>query len=122
MGQAIAGPLDSIPVGPSDRTLLEQTVTLGENGGASNLFVPQQATVFFDIAVPPGKDVLLMVITESQWQAISAGEKPSGSPTLRTTVRGVETKSVILQRGTYVAAMFSNQGTIRVNFRARARY
>lgn len=122
MGQAIAGPLDSIPVGPSDRILLEQTVTLTENGGASNLFVPQQATVNFDFSIPPGKDVLLMVITESQWQAISAGEKPSGSPILRTTVRGLETKSAVLQRGTYAVAMFPNQGTIRVSFRARARY
>ncbi len=122
VGLAFAGPLDSIPLGPSDRVLLSQNVTLSENGAASNIFVPQQATVFLDVAVQPGKTVLLMVITEGQWQAISAGERPSGSPILRTNVSGVDTKSVSLQRGTYTVAMFSTQGTTQVNMRARARY
>lgn len=121
IGYAIAGPFDSIPVG-SDRVILEQNVNLSANGGASNLFVPQQATVFFDFAVQPGKDMLFMVITERQWQALSSGEKAEGSPILRTTVTGVETKSVVLQRGTYAAAMIPNQGATRVSFRARARY
>lgn len=121
-GQALAGPLDSIPVGPSDRTLLNQNVTLSDNGAASNLFVPQQATVFFDVAVQSGKEVLLMVITEAQWQAISAGEKPSGQPILRVTVGGVDTRSVSLPRGTYTVAMFPRQGATQVTMRARARY
>jgi hypothetical protein len=121
IGFAFAGPFDSIPVG-SDRVILEQNVNLSANGGASNLFVPQQATVFFDIAVQPGKELLFMVITESQWQAMSSGERPEGSPILRTTASGVETKSVVLQRGTYSVAMIPNQGTTRVEFRARARY
>lgn len=121
-GQALAGPLDSIPVGPSDRMLLNQNVTLSDNGAASNLFVPQQATVFFDVAVQSGKEVLLMVITEAQWQAISAGEKPSGQPILRVTVGGVDTRSVSLPRGTYTVAMFPRQGATQVTMRARARY
>ncbi|MBP7529395.1 MAG: hypothetical protein KA801_15820 [Syntrophorhabdaceae bacterium] len=120
--QVLAGPLDSIPVGPSDRMLLNQSVTLSDNGAASNLFVPQQGTVFFDIAVQSGKEVLLMVITEDQWQAISSGEKPSGQPILRVTVGGVDTRSVSLPRGTYTVAMFPRQGATQVTMRARARY
>ncbi|MDD3847420.1 MAG: hypothetical protein PHC90_13815 [Syntrophorhabdaceae bacterium] len=120
--QAAAGPLDSIPVGPSDRVLLSQNVNLSENGSASNLFVPQQATVFFDVAVQPGKRVLLMVITEDQWKAISSGEKPSGSPILRTHISGVHSVSVSIPRGTYSVAMIPAQGTTQVTMRARARY
>lgn len=121
--QAVAGPLDSIPVGSSDRILLQQNATLTANGAASNLFLPANATVFFDVAVPSGREVLLMVITEEQWQAMSAGEKPSGSPLLRTTVRGVGTESVQLQRGTYVVAMIprGSQGSFQVTLRARGR-
>jgi len=97
-------------------------MTLSENGGASNLFVPQQATVFLDFAIQSGKEVLLMVITEAQWQAISAGEKPSGSPILRVEVSGVGTRSVSLPRGTYTVAMIPRQGTTHVTMRARGRY
>ncbi len=121
-GHASAGPLDSIPVGPSDRVILNQNVNLSENGGASNLFVPQQATVFFDVAVQSGKKVLLMVITEDQWKAISSGEKPSGSPILRRHVSGVESVSVSIPRGTYAVAMIPAQGATQVVMRARARY
>lgn len=121
-GQTFAGPLDSIPVGPSDRVLLNQNVNLNENGSASNLFVPQQATVFFDVAVQPGKKLLLMVITEDQWKAISSGEKPSGSPILRTHVSGVDSVSVSIPRGTYTVAMIPAQGATQVVMRARARY
>lgn len=121
-GQAPAGPLDSIPVGPSDRVVLNQNMTLSENGSASNLFVPRQATVFLDYAVQSGKELLLMVITEAQWQAISAGEKPSGSPILRVNVNGTGTSSVSLQPGTYTVAMIPRQGATKVTMRARARY
>jgi hypothetical protein len=121
-GQTFAGPLDSIPVGPSDRILLNQNVNLNENGSASNLFVPQQATVFLDLAVQPGKKVLLMVITEDQWKAISSGEIPSGSRILRTHVSGVDSVSVSIPRGTYAVAMIPAQGTAQVVMRARARY
>jgi hypothetical protein len=110
-------------VGSSDRILLEQNVSLSSNGGASNLFLPANAIVFLDIAVPSGREVLLMVITEEQWQAISAGEKPSGSPILRTTISGVGTESVQLQRGTYVVAMIpkGSPGAFQVTLRARGR-
>ena len=121
-GQTFAGPLDSIPVGPSDRVLLNQNVNLNENGSASNLSVPQQATVFIDVAVQSGKKVLLMVITEDQWRAISSGEKPSGSPVLRTHVSGVDSVSVSIPRGTYTVAMIPAQGATQVVMRARARY
>ena len=122
-GQAVAKSLDSIPVGASDRVLLEQSLNLSSNGGSSNLFVPQQATVFFDYAVESGKELLLMVITEEQFQAMSAGEKPQGSPLLRVTVSGVGTQSVSLGRGTYVVAFIpGNRQPMRASMRARARY
>lgn len=115
MDQAIAGSSD-------DHVILTQDVTLSENGGASDLFVPTLVTVFFDFTVQPGKDVLLMVVTEDQWQAMSAGEKPSGEPLLRTQISGVGTRSISLQRGTYHVAMIPTQGTTRVTLTARARY
>lgn len=121
-GSASAGPLDVIPVGSADRVLLNQSINLSVNGSASNLFVPQQTTVFFDVAVQPGKKVLLMLITEEQWKAISSGEKPSGSPLLRTHISGVDSVSVSIPRGTYSVAMIPEQGTAQVVMRARARY
>lgn len=123
MGQALAGPFDSIPVGPSERVLLEQTLTISANGGASNLHIPQQASVSFDLAVQPGRQVLLVVITETQWQAVSAGEKAEGLPVLRTNVSGIDTKSVQMQGGNYVVAVLGvgNQGMTQVSLRARIR-
>lgn len=124
IGLAFAGSLDSIPVGSSDRVILQQDLTLSENGGSSNLFVPQRSTVFFDFAVQPGKEVLLIVITEDQWQAMSAGEQPEGMPLLRTTVSGVGTQSIILDRGTYIVAFIPTYkgGSTSMTLRARGRY
>jgi hypothetical protein len=110
------------PDGSSDKVILNQNENLSANGSASNLFVPQQATIFFDYTVQSGKSVLLMVITEDQWQAISAGEKASGLPLLRTTISGSGTESLSLPRGTYTVALIPNNGPAQVTFKARRRY
>ncbi|MFZ1036181.1 MAG: hypothetical protein WAN57_03150, partial [Smithella sp.] len=86
-------------IAATDQVLLDQSLTLTASGYASNLYIPQQATVFFDYTIQPGKNVLLVVITEEQWQAVSAGEKASGLPLLRTTVSGSGTESVSLPKG-----------------------
>jgi len=61
-----------------------------------------------------------MIITEDQWNAISAGEKPSGEPVLRTTVSGNDTTSINLDRGTYTVFMSCSQGPAQVTLRAWA--
>ncbi len=111
------------PIGPSERVLLTQSVSISSNGTTANLVVPQAAAVSLDVAVQPGKEVRLMVITEKQWQAASAGERIEGPPLLRTTVSGLGTKVVQLQRGTYVVALFAtdDQGMTQVTLRARGR-
>ncbi len=103
--------------------LLTQSVSISSNGTTANLVVPQAAAVSLDVAVQPGKEVRLMVITEKQWQAASAGERIEGPPLLRTTVSGLGTKVVQLQRGTYVVALFAtdDQGMTQVTLRARGR-
>ena len=102
------------------KELLNQTVTVSDNGGASNLFVPEQVTLHLDYNIESGKEILLMIITEDQWNAISAGEKPSGEPVLRTTVSGNDTTSINLDRGTYTVFMSCSQGPAQVTLRAWA--
>lgn len=118
---AVSQGIAASPAG-SDKVLLEQNVNLSANGSASNLFVPQQTTVYFDYTVQSGKALLLMVITEEQWQAISSGEKPSGSPLLRITVSGSGTESVSLPRGTYTVALIPQSGSTQVSIKAHYRY
>jgi hypothetical protein len=104
----------------AEKELLNQTVTVSDNGGASNLFVPEQVTLHLDYNIESGKEILLMIITEDQWNAISAGEKPSGEPVLRTTVSGNDTTSINLDRGTYTVFMSCSQGPAQVTLRAWA--
>jgi len=106
----------------TDQVLLDQSLTLSASGYASNLYIPQQATVFFDYTIQPGKNVLLVVITEEQWQAVSAGEKASGLPLLRTTVSGSGTESVSLPKGTYTVALIPQDGAAQATIKARCRY
>jgi hypothetical protein len=106
----------------TDQVLLDQSLTLSASGYASNLYIPQQATVFFDYTIQPGKNVLLVVITEEQWQAVSAGEKASGMPLLRTTVSGSGTESVSLPKGTYTVALIPQDGSAQATIKARCRY
>jgi len=106
----------------ADQVLLDQSLTLSASGYASNLYIPQQATVFFDYTIQPGKNVLLVVITEEQWQAVSAGEKASGMPLLRTTVSGSGTESVSLPKGTYTVALIPQDGAAQATIKARCRY
>lgn len=105
-----------------ERVLLEQTFTVPASGMASNIFVPTRATVSLDISVEPGKQLLLVVLTEEQWQAVSSGERAQGNPLLRTLVSGEETESVVLDRGTYAVALIAQgQASTRATLRARAR-
>ncbi|MGP8005390.1 MAG: hypothetical protein ACLPSL_16475 [Smithella sp.] len=109
-------------IADTDQVLLDQSLTLSASGYASNLYIPQQATVFFDYTIQPGKNVLLVVITEEQWQAVSAGEKASGLPLLRTTVSGSGTESVSLPKGTYTVALIPQDGAAQATIKARCRY
>jgi len=103
------------------RVILQQSVTVPASGSASNLYVPGRTTVSFDVNVEPGKRLLMVVLTEAQWQAASAGEKAEGNPLLRVVVSGVETQSIVLDRGTYVVAFIAqdNQTSTRLTLRAR---
>ena len=114
--------LDSIPLPPSDRVFLEQTLSVSNAGTNADLSVPQPARLSIDVAIEPGKQVVLMVITKAQWEAASAGKKPEGSPLLRTTLDGVHTQSVSVDPGDYVMAVFAveKEGRTQVMVRAHA--
>jgi hypothetical protein len=121
--QASAGPFDSIPIGAGERVVMEQDGVTVQNGSSSNLYLPGHVTVMFDYDVEPGKQMLLMVITEAQWQAVSAGEQVTTQPMLRVTVSGTGTQTVELDGGTYVVAMLpvDNQYPFEMSLRTRAR-
>ena len=121
--RSMAGPFDSIPVASNERVLLDQPFTVPATGAGSNLFIPERANVSFDYAVEPGKQLLLMVITQEQADAVNAGEKPSGDPLLRVTVSGVGTEAIVLDRGSYMVALLAvdDAPSTQVAVRARAR-
>lgn len=104
-----------------ERVILQQSVIVPASGSASNLYVPRRTTVSFDVNVESGKRLLMVVLTETQWQAVSAGEKAEGEPLLRIVVSGVETRSIVLDRGTFVVAFIAqdNQTSTRLTLRAR---
>jgi len=118
-----AGSLDSIPMDPSERVVLYQSFTISSSGSASNLHLPTRSLVSFDVSVESGKRLLLMVITDEQYQAVSAGEQAQGPPMLRTIVSGVDTEAVVLDPGDYTVALIAQDGQpyTQAAMRARAR-
>ena len=107
MASAAAGPFNSIPVGSSERVLLDQPFTVPGSGATSSLYVPARASVSIDYAIEPGKRLLLMVITEEQFQAVSAGEQATGEPPMKIIVSGVGTQTIVLDGGTYTVALIA---------------
>ncbi|MGA7710778.1 MAG: hypothetical protein WCA81_02675 [Rhizomicrobium sp.] len=122
MVPACGDPFDSIPVGPSERVLLDQPFTVPGSGATSNLYVPERASVSLDYSIEPGKRLLLMVITEEQFAAVSAGEQATGEPPMKIIVSGVGTQTIVLDRGTYTVALIAQDGqqSTEVAIRARA--
>ena len=88
------------------------------------MHLPRQATISLDYDIEPGKRLLLMVITEDQFEAVSAGEKASGDPLMKTLVSGTGTQSVVLGGGEYVVFLGAQDGNVStaVTLRARASY
>ena len=105
----------------AEKELLNQTLTVNStNGGGVNLFTPGPGTLHLDYNIESGKEILLMIITEDQWNAASTGEKLTGAPVLRTTVSGNGSATANLDRGTYTVFLESTEGTAQVTLRAWA--
>jgi hypothetical protein len=104
------------------RVLLDQDYTVPASGAASNLYLPAQAELTIDYTVESGKSILLVIITDVQYQAVSAGEQASGPPVLRTVVSGSGSQSVVMGPGTFVVALIAqnSQPSTSVHITARA--
>lgn len=109
----LAGPLDSIPNDPAAQTLQpEQMVSVPANAGSgSNLILPGRGVFAIDFAVEDGKDLLLMVLTNAQYNDILAGRQASGDPLMRITINGTASQTIILDGGEYYLFLGNDAST-----------
>jgi hypothetical protein len=117
----VAGQLDSIPIDPRAQVLQpEQTTSVPANGGSgAHVIVPGRGVFAVDFAVEPNKQLLLMVVTNDQYNAILAGRQPSGAPLMRVTINGTASQTILLERGQYYVFLGNSASTsTRITYRA----
>jgi len=126
-GLAWSGPLDSVPLRsgaqvPEYCALGGKPITVtikakGANG--TTFFTPWTVEYILDVAVEGGKQIMITLITDEQYKALSAGRKPANpQPPMKEILSGVDQASVTLQRGNYFFG-FNNQADTptRVTYR-----
>ncbi len=84
------GQLGSIPIDPRAQILQpEQTISVPASAGSgAHVSVPGHGVFSIDFAVEPGKQLLLMVITNEQYNAILQGRQAGGNPLMRINISG----------------------------------
>jgi len=113
--------LGSIPVDPRAQTLQpEQTISVPANAGSgAHIIVPGRGVFSLDFAVEGNKRLLLMLLTNDQYNAIAAGRQASGDPIIRVTINGTASQTIILDRGEYFIFLGNDDPTnTRVTYRA----
>jgi len=104
--------LSSITVDPNAKILQQEKVIVPANRGTSaTISVPGRGIFSIDFAVEPNKQVLLMLLTDVQYKAILAGQKPQGDPLIRQTIDGVASINYTLDRGVYDIFLLSDSPT-----------
>jgi hypothetical protein len=118
---AFAGALDSIPIDPKAKTLQEeQTVAVpAKRGSGANISVPGRGVFAIDFAVEGNKQLLLILLTNDQYNSALAGRKASGDPLMRTTIEGTASQTIMLDRGDYYVFL-GNDAATDTNFTYRA--
>jgi hypothetical protein len=112
-----AGPLDTRPLPAGAKVLRASTFNVGANGAGSNLFTPTTVVLTIDYAVQPGKQLLLAVLYDRQYQQAVSGHRPEGAYPLKATISGTGSKSVNLGRGSYFV-FFQSDGSANLSYRA----
>lgn len=116
-----AGPSDPLPSG--SKVLRQGSVLVTANGQAANISVPKPATLTVDYNVEAGKELKMIVITDAQFQQISAGRKITGEPVHGSLVSGVDSTAIALSRGSFVLFFGIYQsGNTQLTYRAHYRY
>jgi hypothetical protein len=120
---ACAGALDSIQLQPGAKVLRASDASIAAKGASgSDIFVPTAGTFTIDYAVEGGKELMITMITNEQYQQLATGRKLDGSPLLKVVVSGIGRQSVQLARGNYFIAFNDVGGTgTRVSYRASFR-
>lgn len=111
-----AGPSDIPNLEPGARvpemcTLSGQPIasTIGARGAnGTGFFTPSRVEFIMDVAVEDGKEVMLTILDDEQYKAVSAGRRPDGQPPLKVMLSDVDSASVVLPRGNYFVA-FNNR-------------
>jgi len=99
----LAGPLDSIPKDPYAQTLQpEQTISVpAKAGSGAHISVPGRGVFAIDFAVEGNKSLLLMLLTNDQYNSVLAGRQVTSSPIMRVTINGTASQTIIMDRGEY---------------------
>ena len=97
---ALANGIDSIPLQPGAKVVRAGTATMMGGGAASDVVLLRRGTLIVDFDVPAGNELGISLMTDEQWQALSSGRQPSGSP-LTAFVSGIGTRSLTLEKGHY---------------------
>jgi len=119
-----AGQLESIAIDPGATTIHpEKTVIVPANGAVgSDIYVSSRAFLSIDFAVQPGKQVTLLVITDTQKREMNAGRPITGRPRVRAPIDGTASQPLTVnQGGYYVAILNSDPQPVSVTYRVCAR-
>ncbi len=81
--------------------------------------VPARGVFSLDFAVEGGRQLLLMVLTNDQYNAVLQGQQPSGTPFMRVTITDTASQTVVLDRGEYFIFLGNDAATnTQVTYRA----
>jgi hypothetical protein len=112
--------LDSIPLDPAARILQHGKIMVpAGRGSGAEISIPGRGIFSLDFAVEPNKQLLLMLLTDAQYKAILAGQKPEGDPLIRTTIDSVASVNYTLDPGEYQIFLLNDASTdTQFTFRA----
>ena len=111
------GPNDPLPRG--SKVLQQGKALVTANGQAAHVFVPKPTVLMVDYIVEAGKELKMIVITDAQFQQVSAGRKITGQAVHSSLIKGVDSTAVSLGRGTFVLFFGINQsGDSQLTYRA----
>jgi hypothetical protein len=107
LGGGHAAPLDSIPIDRGTKILKQGRFAIPAASGGTEgvvgteVVIPNRGFFGIDFAVDANKELTLMLVTEAQKNAMSAGGKLNGDPLVRIPIEAVASHTVRLSPGRY---------------------
>lgn len=100
---ANAGQFDNMPLDAKSSVLAQDTFTLLPGQMRASKFTVRSRGQFrVDFALPPGRRVVVSLITPATYEALKQNMRPASAPVMRFTVEGTSSRMATLDVGDYV--------------------